>query len=142
MAFKGSFAQLTKLKQRLEKLPATVPQITKAAALEVGIVLEKQYTSGTDPDGKQWQSLSDATRATGRTPPPLTASGNMRSRTKVVAGVKGITTSVPSPGVFHQYGTKRMPARKIVPSGTLPRNWSRPVKEAGAIVIRSAILKK
>lgn len=141
MAFSGSFAQLSRLREKLAKLPEAVPEIRKEAAIEVATIMEREFTEGVGPTGQQWAKLADATLAGGRTPPPLTASGNMRGKTSVLPTVKGVTVRVPGPASFHQYGTENMPRRQLLPeSGTsLPPRWQEPIEAIGLKVLKAKL---
>lgn len=141
MAFEGSFAQLTRLREKLERLPEAIPEIRKEAATELAIVMERQFSEGTDPNGQPWAKLADSSLAKGRTPPPLTASGNMRGKTSVLPTVKGVTVKVPGPASFHQYGTVKMERRQILPESgtTLPPRWQQPLEAIGLKVLKAKL---
>jgi hypothetical protein len=66
----------------------------------------------------------------------------MRSGTEVVRGVKGVSVRVPKPGGFHQGGTSRMDARKLVPDGEpLPAEWAKAAEEAARSVVLDGLTK-
>lgn len=137
----GDFAALAKLAKTLERLgDNTMPAMSLKAATVVNRIVEDQFALGVDPDGRSWAALKDSTRAKGRTPPPLTASGKMRRKAQAIPGVKSITEKIPSPAGFHQTGTKNMDQRALVPSGNyLPPRWSTPLEAAGVEVISSQL---
>lgn len=137
----GDFAALAKLAATLEKLPnKALPAMALKGAVVINRVVEEQFALGVDPDGRSWASLKDSTKAKGRTPPPLTASGKMRRKAQAIPGVKGITERIPSPAGFHQTGTKRMAQRALVPAGNyLPPRWSTPLEAAGVEVLSSEL---
>jgi hypothetical protein len=131
----NDFAALGKLIQNLEHLGSHGSEAV-GAKLEPAIqqVVESQYDQGKGPDGEKWANKADGT------PSNLQKSGVMRSRSQVVAGVKGVTVRIPSPGGWHQGGTSRMPARPLVPEGDqLPREWEKAAQEAAAAVIREGL---
>lgn len=137
----GDFAALAKLAATLDKLAnKALPEMALKGSAVLNRVNEESYALGVDPDGRSWADLKDSTLAKGRTPPPLTASGKMRKKTQAVPGVKGIQVKVPSPGGFHQAGTKKMAARPIVPADDyLPPRWSKPLEAAGVEVLSSQL---
>lgn len=137
---KGDFGALAKLAETLKNLDKEiVPDVALKAAVAINEVVEEQFDQGKDPYGRSWEPLADSTIKKGRTPPPLTASGKMRRKAKAVPGVKGIVEKIPSPAGFHQTGTKKMPARMLVPHGVLPPLWSDALKAVGAEVLKTKL---
>ena len=98
-------------------------------------VLQAQYQAGVGPDGETWADKVDGTASY------LKKSGDMQRGTSAVRGVGGIDVKVPSPGGFHQSGTGKMPARKVVPDdgNNLPPSWEQPVSAAVEGVLKRAI---
>jgi hypothetical protein len=137
----GDFAALAKLAKTLDKLgDKTMPAMSLKGAVVLNRLVEEQFALGVDPWGRSWADLKESTTKKGRTPPPLTASGKMRSKAQAIPGVKGITEKIPSPAGFHQTGTKKMESRPLVPHGNvLPPRWSEPLEAAGVEVISSQL---
>ena len=126
MGFSGDIGAIERLGQRFAEL-ATVPsRAAREASEDIQTLIDDEYSHGADPYGSAWAPLRPSTLATGRTPPPLTASSDMRDGTEVhpMSGA-GIDVSIDEPyWVFHQTGTARMAARPILPDGTeLPPSW-------------------
>jgi hypothetical protein len=129
----GDFRKLALLKANLANLARVPSQAAREASTEINQLIQQEFDDGRDPYGKAWAPLRPATLATGRTPPPLTKSGKMRSGTlaKPLQGI-GIGLSLPFPGYFHQRGTRRMRARPVLPYGGMPRAWSNAIRNATA----------
>lgn len=120
------FAELSSLIGRLEGLAAATTDIV-SAKLEPALqqVLEREYDQGQSPDGETWAPKADGS------PSHLQKTGAMRSGTKAVNGVSGVSVHIPKPGNWHQSGTKRMPARKLVPeTEPLPPEWQKALENA------------
>lgn len=125
------FAQLAKLIGNLEGLATNGPEAV-SEALEPAIqrVIEAEYDQGKDPSGQAWANKVDGT------PSRLQKTGAMRAGTNAVRGVKGVTVRIPLPGGFHQGGTVKMVARKLVPDGEpLPETWAKAAEQAAVDVI-------
>lgn len=137
MPLTGDFKGLEQLERNLRKLAEVPSQASKEAADGITIELQKEYTTGSDPYGKPWAPLKPSTLRRGRRPPPLTATGKMRDGTKAkpMAG-GGVQLEVGRPqGVFHQYGTRIMAARRILPQKALPKAWGQILREAASNAI-------
>lgn len=131
------FAQLAKLVSNLETVGEKGADAV-AAKLEAAIngVIQAEYDQGRGPDGSTWASKADGAAS------HLQKTGAMRSGTQVVRGVKGVTVTVPKPGGFHQSGTKRMPARPLVPEGEpLPSSWAKAAEDAAREAILDGLTK-
>lgn len=125
------FAALERLIGSIEQIAESgVDDIKAKAEASVQSVVESQYEQGVNPDGETWAPLKSGGAS------HLTKSRAMRTASKAVRGVKGITVTIPKPGGFHQSGTGRMPARKLVPSGdSLPPAWDAAVADAARAVV-------
>lgn len=135
-ALTGNFAALKELEARIAAVGREgYERVEQEASKSVAQLLEQQFDEGAGPDGA-WASLKPSTLASGRTPPPLTAKGNMR-RSASVSPTKGIRVRLAKPAGYHQSGTSRMDQRAIVPTGTvLPAKWKNAVSEAAMKVLR------
>ncbi len=130
------FGELAKLIANLEQLGSKGSEaIGEKLAPAIQAVLEQQYTDGKGPDGQQWADKADGT------PSFLQKTGAMRSGTNAVAGVKGVSVRIPSPGGFHQGGTVKMPERKLVPDGELEGEWAKAAEEAVRAAITESLTK-
>ena len=131
MGFTGDFAAMRHLADRIGDLAQVPSRASKAVAERLNDLVADEYASGSDPYGEPWAPLMDATLDKGRSPPPLTASGDMAGGTlaRPMRG-KGVAFTVPDPGGFHQGGTVNMEAREILPAGEeLPPPWSKAIEE-------------
>jgi hypothetical protein len=106
-------------------------QASTEAAAGINRLLQQEYSQGSDPYGKPWAPLKASTLSKGRSPPPLTASGQMRGGTKATPmSGGGIQIEAPSPANFHQSGTKNMAKRPILPEKGLPVAWKAEIDKA------------
>lgn len=118
-------------------------RVGKACAAALELEIERQYRKGVDPYNEAWAELAPATKAKGRTPPPLTATGEMKKNSKVqaISGFKGLRIKIEKPSKpdvpqFHQSGTENMPERKLVPDGgKLPKTWEMVIVIAASKVV-------
>jgi hypothetical protein len=104
------FATLDDWIKRLETLPDGVKAIAQELAPEVKAVIDEQIAQGVGPDGQAWKPKKDGGRALVNAAKAVTA--------KAIDNVILITLS--GKEVFHQWGTRRVPQRAILPTGGLP----------------------
>lgn len=132
------FDQLARNVERLARVPS---RVAAAAAPEIARLIDLQFAEGHDPYGRAWAPLKPSTLARGRRPPPLTDRGKMRGGVQVRpmpgAGLE-ISFADPVPAIFHQYGTRKMVARPLLPRGTFPATWARALERAGQTEFRKA----
>jgi hypothetical protein len=131
------FAQLAKLIGNLENL-ADKGADAVAEKLEPAInsVLQAEYEQGRGPNGETWAAKSDGSSS------HLQDTGAMRAGTQAVRGVKGVSVKIPKPGGFHQGGTSKMVARKLVPDGEpLPGEWRKAAEDAARSTILDGLTK-
>ncbi len=132
MALTGDFSGMQRLEEQLARLAQVPSRAAAEAATEITKELKKEFADGKDPYGKPWAPLKPSTIKSGRKPPPLTAGGTLRDGTeaKPMAGA-GIQVTVGAPyGVFHQTGTSKMAARKILPEKSFPKAWTTAIVNA------------
>jgi hypothetical protein len=138
----GSFAQLAKLREGLARLEQQgVEAVAEAGAKSLRKVVEAEYRQGKGPDGERWAPLASGDAS------HLTDTREMRDTTTVVHGVSGITTRIAgkrNQAVYHQYGTKKMPARPLVPKTDepLPKSWAEPLQQAGTKALKALLRKQ
>lgn len=103
----------------LRQLARDVPaRMSREGAAALSTELQSGFDRGGDPYGSGW-----AAKKTGGAS-HLEASGAMRSGTRAVpASGSGINFEAPPPANFHQSGTSRMVARKVLPDNGLPAKW-------------------
>lgn len=118
-------ATLEGLAAALRDLGKVPSQAARQASADIAGLIEQEFDEGLDPYGAAWEALAESTTAKGRTPPPLTDERTLRDNTDAYplsgAGI-GITLGADY-GIFHQTGTRNMPARPILPDGDLPYAW-------------------
>lgn len=103
------------------------------AARAIRRLITRQFNTGTDPFGRGWAPLAASTIARGRRAPPLTDTRRMRRGIRVnLLRPSGIGITVPDPpSRFHQFGTRKMPRRAILPlRATLPKSWAAAIERA------------
>jgi hypothetical protein len=140
MALKGDFSGLGLLVANLNKLAEVPSQASKQVATELTQELQLQFADGKDPYGKLWAPLKPSTLKKGRHPPPLTDKGALKSGTRAIA-MQGVGVQIElgeAYGFFHQKGTIKMVARRILPAGGMPKTWSVIIKNA----TQAAILRR
>lgn len=134
-----SVRNLDQLAQNIGRLAAVPSRMAPAASREIARLIESEFATGRDPYGRAWAKLKPATLARGRRPPPLTATGKMRGSVQVRpapgAGI-AITFGSATPAIFHQYGTRKMAARPMLPRGTFPATWARALERVGQTEFR------
>jgi hypothetical protein len=96
-------------------------------------VVDSQYQAGVSPDGERWADKADGTASY------LRKTGDMARDSKAIRGVSGVDVKIPSPGGYHQSGTKNMDVRKLVPDGELTPTWQQAIDGAAESVIAKAI---
>jgi hypothetical protein len=123
----SSFANLQRMIGQLAKVPS---QIVSGGADGIARAIQEEFDAGSDPFGRPWSELEQATLDKGRFPPPLTDTHAMRDgiEVKPMAGA-GISVTIPDPGVHHQYGTRYMVARPIFPDH-MPDTWARALADS------------
>lgn len=103
----------------LRQLAREVPsRMAREGADALTAELQSGFDAGTDPYGAGWAAKKDGSQS------HLTDTGAMRAGTRAVpAGGAGINFESPPPANFHQSGTSRMPARRVLPDNGLPAKW-------------------
>lgn len=110
MGLTGGFDGLNDAQVALQSLDGMPERLAQRAAGEIADVLDQEFSSGVDPYGDPWADL----KAGGRS--HLTESGAMHAGSTVYARGTDVVIHVPSPGGFHQGGTRYMVARPIEPT--------------------------
>jgi phage gpG-like protein len=124
LEFQFPMAKLEKLHRVLAQLDQLPRRVAEIAAPAITIELQKQFAQGRDPHGRKWRKL-----ATGKAS-HLEESGKLRSKTRAAPmpggrrGVRILFGSRARIAGFHQTGTKRMPARRILPDKGMPASWA------------------
>jgi len=118
-----------------ESLQHALTEGAVAAAKETERLIAEGFKNEKSPYGRKWPARKD------KLPHPiLDKSGRLKRSWSVKAQGKRIL--IRTYGVdyakYHQSGTKRMPARRMVPEGKLPPKWA---KLIGARVARALGVK-
>ncbi len=125
----GNFAALERMQERLAELSEVPSRAAKGAASRIEALMQEEFDRGADPYEEPWVPLSPATEALGRSAPPLTDSGAMRSSLRVAPlAAAGVGVTIDHPAGPHQTGWSGKqgsgPARPILPArGELPDGW-------------------
>lgn len=137
----GDVRNLDQLARNIGRLAAIPSRMAPAVSRELAALIQQEFNAGVDPYGRPWAKLKPSTLARGRRPPPLTNTGKMRGGITVKpmqgAGVE-ISFASDVPGIFHQYGTKKMAARPMLPRGAFPATWARAIERVGQTEFRKA----
>ena len=126
VVIKGDFSGMHRILSKLSNMRNLRAAIQKNVAAEALRQVQLGFKTGTDPDGVPWAPLKHRVgqplRKTGR----LNRSFNARPSGQGIA----IGTNVVY-AQYHQRGTRRMVARRMLPPGPrLGRTWERPVRAA------------
>lgn len=130
-------AGLDQLIRKLQRAsdPAVLRSIMAVVAEEAIDLVKEGFDKERDPYGAKWQPLKRRAgrilQDTGR----LKASWHRRS----VTATRAVIGSAAGYAKFHQFGTRRMPARRMVPSGKLPGLWRKAIHEAAIETFKSSI---
>lgn len=89
--------------------------------------LDEQFARTEEPSGLRWKPKK---RPNGK--PTLEESGDMKGSAKAVPGPNGDILLYVSDekAAWHQEGTEKMIARKMLPEDELPPRWREPIDEA------------
>jgi phage gpG-like protein len=130
---------LQRLVGRLEALTRSsfIEGVKRRVAVQGLKLIGAEFASSTDPYGVSWPSLRYP-RPGG---PVLVKTGVMRDSILAYPTPDGVLFRVATPyAKFHQYGTGRIPIRRMVPATFLgiPPAWSAMVAEAFNAEIRAS----
>jgi len=141
MGLTGDFGRLAGTIRALQKL-ATVPAaVSKLAAEEIKAEIDASFTQNRDPYGKTWAPHAPATvERWGKHPLlRLTGAGKSQIQVKPLPG-GGIAVTSPSQGLrFAQGGTRHEPARRYLPTDTMPARWKAALERAARRKIEEAL---
>lgn len=116
----GDFAALNAIVTQLEEAPEALLAANENMAEESIDLVRQGWRKQRAPDGKKWKVK---VRPDGRA--ILVRTGTLRNSFAVTrVDLTGFTiTGTANYGGFHQSGTSRMVARKMVPENQLPAKW-------------------
>lgn len=131
----GDFGKLAAWQKLFEATPEVLDAISAGGADEMIGLIKDGFRAETDPSGKPWarKKVRDGRKIlSGKT-------SNLKGGWHYRRADKG--GFVISPGVsyatYHQTGTKRMVARKMVPDGKLPPAWSKALEEVATEALKA-----
>jgi phage gpG-like protein len=118
--FNEALRRLEKAAKKFAGSSRNVADIRRDVAHEITMILDEQFKTSSDPWGKRWAPKK---RDNGK-PTLIDTSSMRRSFFVSVSGTKiKIINSAEYSG-YHQSGTSKMVARKMVPdTGAMPRKW-------------------
>lgn len=137
MSNRIAIGKLLKAAKSCKSLEHAIVEGAVAAAKETERLIAEGFREQKSPYGRRWPARKDPKSGSH---PILDKTGKLKRSWSVKARGKGLlirTTGVDY-ARYHQSGTKRMPARRMVPEGKLPPKWS---KLIGAHVARALGVK-
>lgn len=132
----GDFGAFEEFGKRIAKAgsAATMRDIMAAVGEEAVELVREGFEKESDPYGSKWAALKYRSgrilQDTGR----LRSSVHRQSATANRVSV-GLSATYAS---FHQFGTRRMPRRAMLPTGRMPRSWSTRIRKAAQLAWRSS----
>lgn len=120
MGLKGDTAQLKRIARKVRDAfgPDGMRGLSRNLAEETVELIREGFDRQGDPYGRGWAPLK------ARSGKILQDTGLLRRFKPTHVTVRGFTVSSGATyGPFHQSGTSRMPARKMVPDGGMPARW-------------------
>ena len=137
MSFSGDLSAMSHLADRIADLASVPFRAAKRVAFDLEGFLQAEFDAGKDPYGRSWAPLAEATLDTGRTPPPLTDTEDLRGSVQVRPMQRaGVAITVGAPyAPPHQTGwvgpRSSGPARPMLPAGgVLPAAWRDAIEDA------------
>lgn len=117
----SNLAAFGKLERTLAELDQFPRRLAIAIAPAITKEIQREFANGQDPYGTRWKKLKSGK------PSKLTLSGKLRQGSKatpMTGGRAGLRILLGARyAVFHQTGTRKMPARKILPERGMPASW-------------------
>lgn len=162
----GNFQTLRDGISRIRRIGDAGPELWQRIAPTIRSNIEAQFATGVNPYDTKWKPLAAATLRKGRTPPPLTDTGGLRSSIRVTAS--GYTLRVIAADLvagMHQWGTRRrkkkpsamkrqgqvvgtriwgtgMPKRQILPDGRIPDKWRQQIRRMAREIMGERLGRK
>lgn len=135
----GDFTQLGRIGAGVADL-SDVPRLASELVSErLADLVQLEFDAGVDPFGAAWERLADATVDSGRRPPPLTDTRELRDSLLVYparpAGIRMTIGTESHPAGPHQDGWRGPqgsgPSRPIFPTGgEMPLAWESAIDDA------------
>jgi len=129
------------LADRLAQLSEIPALVSAQVASDITRLLRDEFDAGANAYGNPWKPLLPQTiqrkRGDARI---LRRTDQLSAQTIASAVTDGVEITSLDYGSFHQNGTSRMVARKILPDGSaLPREWSRSIQIALSGAVEKAM---
>ncbi len=123
---------------KLERLGtgSFIDGVRRQVATEGLRLINAGYRDSTDPYGVRWQPLK------ARDGKPLVLTGAFRNTWMAYPTATGVRfQSGVDYGAYHQYGTKHIPFRRVIPLKTmgLPKTWVDAINKAYSTQVRKAV---
>ncbi len=123
---------------KLERLNSGsfIGEVRREVATEGLKLINKGYRDSTDPYGNRWHALKSGFRK------PLVLTGAFRDTWMAYPTPVGVRfVNGVDYGTFHQYGTKNIPVRMVIPKTYLglPRTWTDVIAKAYSSQVRKAV---
>lgn len=111
--------------------------VHKTVGRRVRSLISEGFEKREAPDGHAW-----AKRERNESWPLLEKTGKMRRGWRVITSPKGISAKNKVKHTkFHQYGTRYMAARPMVPRGRLPEKWRVPILRSAKNAVSKELKK-
>jgi hypothetical protein len=138
MGWQGNPSQMNAIARRINELKAVPEASAERVAEKIPGLLNKEFSTGTDPSGIAWADLAEKTEERGRSGPPLTDTGAMKGSmaARIVPGPR-VQVTLDHPSLPHQKGWKGRsegPARPILPEHN---EWQKTCTEAVRAELRA-----
>lgn len=134
------FKNMDRMMQHLERLKRLPQEAAPAVADAINGLLSEQFAGSHDPHGKAWAEHAESTIDRWGEHAILMLTGNLEANTRAVPGTRGVDIKSAPVGRFHQTGTRRMPARPILPyQSKLPPTWLAAIKRAVSEVAQKGL---
>jgi hypothetical protein len=132
------------LSDRLAELQGLPSRITREASESITELLAEEFAQSKNAYGNAWKPLKTSTvRRKGGDTRILRDTDDLASATVArPSSGSGIEIVSGDVGGYHQTGTKRMVARKILPDGSaLPKSWTQAVQDAAENAFKKVMTK-
>jgi hypothetical protein len=107
----SGLSQLDVMIKRVQDLPKRAQKAAEEATAEIRAHLRSQIASGRGPGGKAWEPTVDGKK-------PLK---NAAEAVKVTFNGKSFVFEVAGFHKYHHEGTATLPARPLIPTGSIPK---------------------
>lgn len=136
MGWEGDISKTEKFADRIADLAGLSSRVARKVSKDLEEAIQSEFDAGADPYGTAWKPLAEATKARGRTEPPLTDTHAMRDslRVRPVSATR-VEITIAHPARPHQTGWSgpqgKGPARPIVPvNEEAPKAWDEIIQSA------------